>query len=727
MIKPSIFGKFILLERISVGGMAEVYRAKLLNQPQFGRYFALKRILPNLAADEEFIKMFVNEASVAVELEHPNVCQIYELGRLGSSHYIAMEYISGRDFAAIQNYYRRQKKIMSVSQACFIVAQAAQGLDYAHKAVDQHTGEPLRLVHRDISPQNLIADFDGVVKLIDFGVAKASRRTTGTKSGALKGKFSYMSPEQAADTDIDHRSDIFALGVIFWELLTGRRLFVSESEYAILEMIKECNIEKPSKYNHTVPEVVDRICMKALERDPNKRYAWAGDMILDLVTFIQGCEPPYSMWHLSTWLQTTFAEIYEEEKRKKAIFDTLNTEEDVERYNRENAEKLKKEEEEAEKKAAQEAAEKANAPKLPPVPGRLGESAKEGSSLDLSALPAGRKSLIASKDSLKEEAEKKPAPSHPDPSGFDDNDLELEPEAVAPTVSDPEHLRMKRIQKKNSQRKHLTAVIIATCIILDIVMILLLTNVIGLKANSQDLTSTANLTVTVFPETADSEKAKIELFPFPQNNTPAISQLTGNNVTFTNLEPTVYTISVEVDGFEPEFYRVPIEKPGSSSTKLELLHPKTVVVDYTVTVSPENAKLYVDDTLVEGSGALRTLSGNQSSTHTLRVTAPGYMPNTQVVTIDTPETTSIKISLEETTASLQVLASEPSDVFLCSENGDCEEMGPTPFQVDEQNAISDKQIVEVRSKQRDKSWKKAIHFEDNPHPKLFADLGPVVE
>ena len=129
MIKPSIFGKFILLERISVGGMAEVYRAKLLNQPQFGRYFALKRILPNLAADEEFIKMFVNEASVAVELEHPNVCQIYELGRLGSSHYIAMEYISGRDFAAIQNYYRRQKKIMSVSQACYLIAQAAQGLD----------------------------------------------------------------------------------------------------------------------------------------------------------------------------------------------------------------------------------------------------------------------------------------------------------------------------------------------------------------------------------------------------------------------------------------------------------------------------------------------------------------------------------------------------------------------------------------------------------------------
>ena len=169
--------------------MAEVYRAKLLNAPGFERFFAIKRILPHLAADTDFVTMFINEAKVAVELEHPNVCQIYELGRLGQSHYIAMEFIAGRDVLAIQSHYRRQRKIMSVSQACFIIAQAAQGLDYAHKAVDS-TGNPLGLVHRDVSPQNLIVAYDGVVKLIDFGVSKASRRASNSQSGVVKGKFS---------------------------------------------------------------------------------------------------------------------------------------------------------------------------------------------------------------------------------------------------------------------------------------------------------------------------------------------------------------------------------------------------------------------------------------------------------------------------------------------------------------------------------------------------------
>ena len=336
MINPQIFGKFILLERVSVGGMAEVYRAKMLDAPNFERYFAIKRILPNLAEDTEFVSMFINEAKVAVELEHPNVCQIYELGRLGQSHYIAMEYIAGRDVHAIQNYYRQQRKIMSISQACFIMAQAAQGLDYAHRAVDPN-GKPLGLIHRDVSPQNLLVTYDGIVKLIDFGIAKASRSISHSKSGVVKGKFSYMSPEQATNGNIDHRSDIFALGVIFWELLTGRRLFQSESEFAIMEMISECNIKKPSHYNKMIPEAVERICMKALEKDPNNRYTWASEMVIDLFDFINGCKTPFTQWHLQNWMCEAFKKELQEEWDKLPIFNSINTAEDVAKYNAEHA------------------------------------------------------------------------------------------------------------------------------------------------------------------------------------------------------------------------------------------------------------------------------------------------------------------------------------------------------------------------------------------------------
>ncbi len=338
MIRPIVFGKFILLERVSVGGMAEVFRAKLLDAPQFERFFAIKRILPNLAVDDEFINMFIDEAKITVELDHPNVCQIYELGRLGKSHYIAMEYIPGRDVLAIQNIYRRQKKIMSVSQACFITMQVAQGLDYAHRAVDS-AGQPLHLIHRDVSPQNLLVSFEGLVKLIDFGIAKAASKTTKTKSGVLKGKFGYMSPEQAANAYVDHRSDVFALGTVFWEMLTGRRLFHSESELAILQLITECDVTLPSKLNRNVPPEVDHIAMKALEKDPDKRYHWAGEMVRDLRDFIMSCKPPFTQWHLQNWMCANFAEELEAEWNKLPIFQSINTAEDVERYNSEKREK----------------------------------------------------------------------------------------------------------------------------------------------------------------------------------------------------------------------------------------------------------------------------------------------------------------------------------------------------------------------------------------------------
>jgi serine/threonine protein kinase len=336
VIRPIVFGKFCLLERISVGGMAEIYRAKLLNAPQFKRFMAIKRVLPSLVADNEFITMFIDEARISVELNHPNICQIYELGRLNDAHYMVMEYIPGHDLLSIQKYYRSQRKIMSVSQACFIIAQVAQGLDFAHRATDR-TGQPLGIVHRDISPQNVLVSYEGLVKLIDFGVAKAASKNSKTQAGVLKGKFGYMSPEQAdAAQNIDNRSDLFGLGTVFWELLTGRRLFYDENDYVTLEKVRNCAVPPPSGYNHLVPPQVDAIVMKALQREARDRYGSGGQMAQDLWAFIGTGNPPYTQNHLQHWMCAAFADDLKREWEKIGVFESLNTAQDIQRYNAEN-------------------------------------------------------------------------------------------------------------------------------------------------------------------------------------------------------------------------------------------------------------------------------------------------------------------------------------------------------------------------------------------------------
>ena len=708
MIKPIIFGKFILLERISVGGMAEVYRAKLLNHPEFKRYFAIKRILPNLAADEEFVTMFINEAKVAVELEHPNVCQIYELGRLGNSHYIAMEYISGRDIAAIQTYYRRQRKIMSISQACYIIAQAAEGLDAAHKAVDSKTGEPLHLIHRDVSPRNLIADFDGLVKLIDFGVAKASQRTSNTQSGVVKGKFSYMSPEQACDEQIDHRSDIFALGVIFWELLTGRRLFVSESEYAIVEMLKECNIAKPSKYNPLVPDTIDRICLKALERDPAKRYPWASDMIRDLYEFINSCDPPYTMWHLSTWLQKTYDDVYAEEQAKNEIFETLNTVEDVERYNQENSEQ--NEEQALDRNgnvipaltnvdADGNEIPKSKAP-LPPLP----KSTAKTPPLPKPPLP---------------KPEKKEEPIRED---FDDRDetVQLTPEGIAPEVADPETLRIKTIQKKAKQRKNLTSTIVTICIIIIITMILVFVDIIHLPEPQATLPTSATVKLSLDPH----KDGNIEIFTerdSKDSNAKPLKTVTGADATFDGLEAGSYVVRVAMEGHEKESFRINLDN-GIAETTLSLSSSTPVYLTYEVEVTPEDAKLYINDELIKGSGKTRTVKGETGKQYTLKVKRAGYTPITKTFKLeDTPELKKIPFVLEETASSIEVKASEDATVYLCIDPAPCREVGSTPYTIEGLDGTQGNVEVEVRAAGF-KTWEKVVSFDDTNDVRLFADL-----
>ena len=206
--QPVPFGKYILLERISVGGMAEVFKAKSFGVKGFAKIIAIKKILPQLAEDGQFVEMFVNEAKTSVQLSHANICQVLELGRIGDDHFIAMEYISGRDLLSLHNYFRRTRVRMPVHLVVYIATKMCEGLDYAHRRRGPD-GEPLGIVHRDVSPQNVIVSYDGGVKIIDFGIAKArARKTQETQAGVLKGKFGYMSPEQIEGAhEIDHRSE----------------------------------------------------------------------------------------------------------------------------------------------------------------------------------------------------------------------------------------------------------------------------------------------------------------------------------------------------------------------------------------------------------------------------------------------------------------------------------------------------------------------------------------
>ena len=306
MALPSPFGKYLLLERISVGGMAEVFKAKTFGVEGFEKIIAIKKILPAMAEDADFIQMFIDEAKIAGQLNHANICQIFELGKIDDSHFIAMEYIWGKDLLQIQNRFRRLKKHMPVQMAAFVMGKVCEGLDYAHRKKDA-TGKPLNIIHRDVSPQNVILSYDGEVKVIDFGIAKAASRSSKTQAGVLKGKFGYMSPEQVAGKPMDQRTDLFAVGTILYEMLTSDRLFVGESDFATLDKIRNAVVPPPSTINRDIPPELDRIILKALARETSERYQWGSEMHDDLADFAAQTEPVYNAKSLAMWMRDAFS------------------------------------------------------------------------------------------------------------------------------------------------------------------------------------------------------------------------------------------------------------------------------------------------------------------------------------------------------------------------------------------------------------------------------------
>ena len=298
-------GPYTLLTRISQGGMAEVYKAKQHGVEGFERTVAIKRILPHIARDPNFIAMFQAEAKLAVQLQHGNIAQIYKLGRHGDTFYIALEYVDGRDVGAILDHAQRSNNPAPAALACYILARVCDGLDYAHNKTDPR-GNPLNIIHRDISPPNILVSYEGEVKIIDFGLAKAASSTIQTQKGIIKGKLAYMSPEQVRGATIDHRSDVFAAGVVFFEILTGTRLFRGNSDLETFEKVRACHVPRPSNLNPNIPRRLEQILLTALARDPDRRFQSAGALHDRLKEFMFSKRLITRSEHLGQWMRETF-------------------------------------------------------------------------------------------------------------------------------------------------------------------------------------------------------------------------------------------------------------------------------------------------------------------------------------------------------------------------------------------------------------------------------------
>ncbi len=309
------FGKYILLDKIATGGMAEIWLAKQVGVEGFEKLVVIKKILPHFTNDKEFVEMFLDEARIAAMLNHPNVVQIYDLGKEQNTYYIAMEFISGDDVKNILQTSIKQGHFLPIQLACNIISQAAEGLHYAHTLTDMY-GTSLNIVHRDISPQNILVTFMGSVKIVDFGIAKAATQSQETRAGTLKGKFAYMSPEQALGKPLDGRSDVFALGIVLYEITLGKRLFRSDSELKTLKMITDEPVAPPVDVNPKYPPELSRIVMKSLEKDKNLRYKNARELHNDLEDFLKTYPKPSSQVDLSNWMKKTFEQKIKETKEK---------------------------------------------------------------------------------------------------------------------------------------------------------------------------------------------------------------------------------------------------------------------------------------------------------------------------------------------------------------------------------------------------------------------------
>ena len=314
MRRAQQLGRYHLLDRIAFGGMAEIYRAKTFDGNGQPHLVAVKRVLAHLAEDDDFIQMLVDEAKIASVLRHQSIARVYEFARAHGEYFIAMEHVDGKDMRTVLERCRAKKKPIPPEHAAYICAEVGAALHAAHSAVDSR-GRPLRIIHRDVSPSNIICSYAGEVKLCDFGIAKATLSRVTTKTGVIKGKVKYMSPEQALGRKLDHRSDVFSLGSCLYEMLTRIPPFTATNEMDLLIKVRDAKYRPVSELTPGIPHELEQITDRCLTRSRANRYQTAAEAEHDLRAFLRKFMPNYSRSHLGRFVRKSFAQEIERELR----------------------------------------------------------------------------------------------------------------------------------------------------------------------------------------------------------------------------------------------------------------------------------------------------------------------------------------------------------------------------------------------------------------------------
>jgi serine/threonine protein kinase len=314
--------RYRVIEKLASGGMAEVFRAESAGLEGFKKQVAIKRVLPHLSEKKKFISMFLDEARLSAHLSHSNCVQVFDIGVGDNAYFIVMEYVDGADLKAVLETLKKQGRTLPVEEAVFIAIKICEGLSYAHELADQE-GRPFGVVHRDVSPPNVLMTKYGEIKIVDFGLAKASSQLEKSEPGIIKGKFSYLSPEAALGKEVDHRTDIFAVGIILWEMLAARRLFLGDTDFATVKLVQQAVVPPLTKTNPKVLPALETIVNKALARDPTQRFQSTRELAISLNDWLYQYGKPVGSFKIATLVQSTVRDKQRTRPVQHSIIDKL--------------------------------------------------------------------------------------------------------------------------------------------------------------------------------------------------------------------------------------------------------------------------------------------------------------------------------------------------------------------------------------------------------------------
>jgi serine/threonine-protein kinase len=314
--------RYRVVEKLESGGMAEVFRAESEGLQGFKKQVAIKRVLPHLSEKKKFISMFLDEARLSAQLTHSNCVQVFDIGVGDNAYFIVMEYVDGANLKTIAESLRKAGKEFPVQCAALIAVEICKGLSYAHELRDPN-GVELKIVHRDMSPPNVLVTKYGEIKIVDFGLAKANSQLERSEPGIIKGKFSYLSPEAALGQEVDARTDIFAVGIILWELLSGQRLFLGETDFQTVKKVQQAVVPPISQINKQVPPELEKIVARSLARDPSVRYQTARELAQDLNRFMFRFAQPVSTFDIATLVNGAMRDRARMRPQQGSIIDKL--------------------------------------------------------------------------------------------------------------------------------------------------------------------------------------------------------------------------------------------------------------------------------------------------------------------------------------------------------------------------------------------------------------------